>query len=171
MKIALIYSSLTGNTEKVAKAIFDSLPGEKALFRNKKDNYNLDDFDIIIIGYWCRRTFMDPLSIDLVKKIKGKKVAAFGTAGMYPDSKYGELCRERVRNIIEEENEFIGDFLCQGKIPEERTNKRLNLPKDDPHYLDEEGLKRHIESRKHPNNEDFIAAQEAFRKIISNHVK
>lgn len=171
MKIAIIYSSITGNTEKVAQAIYDSLPGEKYLFKTMHDQYNVEEFDIILIGYWCRKTFMDTLSLNLLRQIKGKKVGAFGTAGMYPDSEYGYQCRARVKEVISLENEFIGEFLCQGKIPEERTQKRMVLPKDDPHYLDEEGVKRHLESRKHPDAQDLCNAQVFFKGMIQKYVK
>lgn len=165
MTIAIIYASKTGNTQKVAEAIFTSLPYEKVIAKTSGD-IDITTFDIILIGYWCYRGFMDPLSLALVKKIQGKKVGAFGTAGVYPDSPAGVKCRNRIKEIISQNNIFIGDFLCQGKIPEERTLKRMMLPKNDSHYLDEEGIKRHLESRKHPNEVDLKQAQNYFLEVI-----
>jgi len=169
MKIGIVYSSITGNTKKVADAIFNSLEGKAKIFRVKKDEFNYKDFDIILIGYWCRRTFMDNDSFELLKTIKGKKIATFGTAGMYPDSTYANKCHEKIQQEIKKENEFIGSFLCQGKISEKRTEERLKIPKGKPHYLGEEGLKRHIESRKHPNEEDLNNAVSYFKEILKNH--
>jgi len=164
MKIAVIFSSITGNTKKVAEAIYSILPEEKFIFQNPNIEC-LEKFDVILIGYWCYRCFMDPLSLALLKKITGKKVGAFGTAGVYPNSQAGIKCSERVKEAISSKNIFIGEFLCQGKIPEERTKKRMMLPKDNPHYLDVEGLKRHIESRNHPNEVDLENAKKFFLEV------
>lgn len=167
MKIGVIYSTLTGNTKKLANAIFAILPEEKFMFHNGKDMFDFESFDLIILGYWCKRTFMDPLTLKLLEQIKGKKIAVFGTAGMYPWSEHAIRCRTRIKEAVSLNNEFLGDFLCQGKIPEERTLKRMQLPKDDPHYLDEDGIKRHIESRMHPDQQDLLNAQQFFKELIA----
>ena len=53
MKKLVIFSTLTGNTEKIANAIFSVIEGEKELLNVKdSDKINPDDYDKIIVGYW-----------------------------------------------------------------------------------------------------------------------
>ena len=53
MKKLVIFSTLTGNTEKIANAIFSVIEGDKELLNVKdSDKINPDDYDKIIVGYW-----------------------------------------------------------------------------------------------------------------------
>ena len=52
MKKLVIFSTLTGNTEKIADAIFSVIEGNKELLNVRdSDKINPDDYDKIIVGY------------------------------------------------------------------------------------------------------------------------
>ena len=55
MRIGIFYASKTGTTYKCAKLLQEKLPGAKLIEINKK-NYNLNNFDFIIIGSSIRMT-------------------------------------------------------------------------------------------------------------------
>jgi flavodoxin I len=51
MKSLIIYDSIYGNTEKIAKAIGDGLTGEVKVVRvSEVDTSELNTFDLLIIG-------------------------------------------------------------------------------------------------------------------------
>ena len=50
MKIAIIYSSLTGNTKMVAEAIAAVLPGSELY--SVEDQVDLTKYDCIAVGFW-----------------------------------------------------------------------------------------------------------------------
>ena len=52
MKIAVVYGSLTGNTERLARGVFDRISPEyeKDLF-DIKDKPDLKDYDVIAFGF------------------------------------------------------------------------------------------------------------------------
>ena len=125
---------------------------------DKRDCYQTFNF------FWCRKSTLDNYSKEVLKQCKNKKILAFGTMGSYPNDAYGMRVRENVKTIIEENNICEGVYLSQGRIPEARTNYRKNLPKEHPHYLDEEGVKRHEKSRKHPDANDLKNAVEFFKE-------
>ena len=178
--ISATISSLTGNTEKIANAVLEELQNildtvikneeiKIRIFQNK-ELLNLPELDdYVLLFFWCRKSTLDDYSKEVLKQCKNKKILAFGTMGSYPNDSYGMRVHENVKTIIEENNICEGVYLSQGRIPEERTNYRRNLPKEHPHYLDEEGLKRHEESRKHPDANDLKNAVEFFKEhfIIS----
>ncbi len=180
--ISATISSLTGNTEKIANAVLEELQKTvDAVIKNEdikvrifqnKELLNLSELDdYILLFFWCRKSTLDDYSKEVLKQCKNKKILAFGTMGGYPDGAYGQQVRENVKTIIEENNICEGVYLSQGRIPEKRTNYRRNLPKDHPHYLDEEGLKRHEESRKHPDDNDLKNAVEFFREhFVACHI-
>ena len=75
MKKLIVFSTLTGNTEKIANAIFSEIKGDKEIF-NVKETQNIDvnDYDKIIIGYWVDREDADEVSKIFMSKIKNKTI-------------------------------------------------------------------------------------------------
>ena len=165
MKSLIVYSSRTGNTKKVAEAIHEIMPMGTELCP-AEEAPNPDDYDFIAIGYWVDRGTADEKAKEYIEKVKSKKVAIFGTLGAYPDSEHAFRSRENVKKLLNEKNEIIGDFLCQGKIDPKLTERLKKLPPDHPHWMTEERLKRHMESRNHPNEEDLDNAKGVFKEVI-----
>ncbi|EOD00135.1 flavodoxin family protein [Caldisalinibacter kiritimatiensis] len=165
MKILLIYSSKTGNTKKVAEGIYKILP-EGSVLAPVEDNVNPEEFDLIIIGFWVDKGIADEKARKYMKNIKGKKIGLFGTLGAYPDSEHAKKSMRRTKEIVEYENEIVGEFLCQGKIDSKLTKNFEKLPPNHPHAMTEETRKRHEEASKHPNEDDIEKAQSVFKDLI-----
>lgn len=162
-KILTQVSSITGNTRKVADFVINMLKKEghevvEITSIDKIDSNKLSQFDFIIVFFWCRKSAMDDKSNKLVDAITGSKIMAIGTLGGRAEGPYGQRVRENVREQINKENACLDVFVCRGKVNLNRTWERAKLPKDAPHYLDEEGVRRHLESQSHPDNCDLLAA-------------
>lgn len=153
MKSIIVYSSLTGNTKKLAEAIHNKYPSFE--LRSIDESVDLSEYDLAFIGYWVNRGTADEACLNLLNNNQSSNIAAFGTSGQYPDSNASIKYSGRVKDLVEERNKYFGGFICQGKIEESRTERRKLIPKGQPHYLTEEGLARHIESRNHPNETDI----------------
>jgi flavodoxin len=165
MKILLIYSSRTGNTRKVAEAIYEVLPSG-SIICPVEDNPSYKDYDMIIIGFWVDKGLPDIKTLEYMESIGGKKIGIFGTSGAYNDSERGKKTLERTRQLLEPRNEVIAEFICQGKIDERLLERYKNRGPDHPNPMTEEKRKRHEEAKKHPDSNDLNRAQEVFRKII-----
>ncbi|PID78330.1 MAG: flavodoxin [Deltaproteobacteria bacterium] len=163
MKSLIVYSSKTGNTKAVAHAIHEVIPQPCDIFP-VKECPDTSDYDFIIIGYWVDKGQPDKKALDLMKTIKGKKTALFGTLGAYPDSEHGKDCMSKAEKYMEG-NEFLGQFICQGKIDPEILKVMAKM-RDNNHPMTEERKARIEEAKKHPNEEDFKNAREAFLKIV-----
>ena len=96
---------------------------------------------------------------NLLAELSGKKILVFGTFGGYPDSAYADKVRRNVEGDVNEHNECLGVFLSQGKVSMKNVEKRRQLPADDPHHLDDAGVKRLEESQKHPDEQDMARAR------------
>jgi len=85
MKVLIVYDSVHGNTEKIARAIGDAIAGEVEVHHAEEVNVSESDtFDLIIVGSPTHGGRPTPAVRDFLKKIpastlKGINVAAFDT--------------------------------------------------------------------------------------------
>jgi flavodoxin len=85
MKTCVVYDSVYGNTEKIAQAIGDAIPGEVTVLRVGEVNPSeLKTFDLLIVGAPTHGGRPSPAIQDFlgnvpVAAVKGTHVAAFDT--------------------------------------------------------------------------------------------
>ncbi|ABV33807.1 MULTISPECIES: flavodoxin family protein [Pseudothermotoga] len=175
MKILLTYSSLTGNTKKVADGIHKVLKKYETTYLAMNEIHSkdfIDRFDIVIVGCWVDKGMPNKEALDFMKMIKNKKVGLFVTLGAYPDSQHAKGALQRcVEKIEENRNIVIAKFICQGKISEKLINFFKTLPPDHPHALTEEKLRGYEMAAKHPDEEDIRKAQEVFSRPVELYVQ
>ena len=139
MKYLVIYSSRTGNTEKIAMEIFEALPG------NSKDIQRVEEqsgeADTYFVGFWNDKGICGGEIMEFLEGLHGKQVAIFGTCGMGEDPEYCRQVSKRVEALIPEDNRYLGSFLCSGKmVPQvleryrmmQRQKEFSAHPADDP---------------------------------------
>ncbi|MBN4069777.1 flavodoxin family protein [bacterium AH-315-E09] len=166
MKYLVIYSSETGNTKKVAEAIYEVMPEGTDLCDVGEVNA-FDKYDFIAFGCWIDRGTADKKAVVAIENIKNKKVAVFATLGAYPDSQHAVDSMERIKKLfVDNENSIVGEFICQGKVDPRLTEKFKSLPPDHPHAMNEERIKRHKIAAMHPDDEDFANAQRKFKELF-----
>lgn len=166
MKIAIIYKSLTGNTQIIAQAIKDALnPEDVVYFGEPKED--IIDSDLYIIGSWTSRGSCVKEIASLLASLKNKKIAYFGTAGFGGQVEYYESLFQRAKAFIDESNTIIGHFFCQGKMPMNVKEKYVQMIKEHP---DDEKLKVSIknfdEALSHPDSNDIQQAQLWIHSLI-----
>ena len=168
MKTLVAYSSLTGNTKKVAESVYEVIQGEKEIISlNKEITTDINDFDRIIVGFWVDKGGADARAKKFIKSISGKEVAYICTLGAYPDSEHADKVRERAEKLLSENNRFIGGFLCQGKVDPKLVEKMGKFPLNLIHPLNPERLKRIEDAKSHPDEKDLLNAQEYFKKSLN----
>lgn len=164
MKTLLVYSSLTGNTKKVAEAIREVFGCEADLFPVETAP-PAADYDFVAVGFWVDRGTADSKAQAYLKTIKGKPVALFATLGAYPDSEHAADSMKNAVAFLDASNRLVGTFICQGKIDPRLIERFKNMPSDHPHAVTPERLARWEEAAKHPDANDLEAAKAAFIDI------
>lgn len=165
MKSMVVFSSKTGNTKKVAKAIFDVLPDPKNIF-SVEEFPKVNEYDFIAMGFWVDKGTADSKAREFFKTVQNKRIALFGTLGAYPDSDHARQSMEKVKELVKD-NELLGEFLCQGKVDPKLIKMMATQMKDDPHHsMTKERRARLDEAAKHPDEKDLVNASEAFKDII-----
>ena len=166
MDIAIIYSSNTGNTKIIAEAINEELQNENIVYFGNATE-EIPDADIYFIGSWTDKGSATEDIIEVLRKIKNKKIAYFGTAGFGGSEEYFKMLFERVKTNIDSSNEILGYFYCQGKMPmqvraryEQMLDKTPEAPK----------IKLSIENfdkaLSHPDDSDINDAKSWVRNML-----
>ena len=116
MKTLVTYSTLTGNTKKVAEAVFEAVSGEKEIM-DIKSIKETDGYDRILVGYWVDKGDANEEAKKFMETLKNKKVGTFGTLGAYPDSEHAQKCVEKISGALKANNNMVvAEFICQGAI-------------------------------------------------------
>jgi len=167
VKTMIVYSSKTGNTKKVAEAIYNVMPETADIF-SVDENPDYSQYDVIFLGGWVDKGLIDKKAMAYLENIKNKKIAYFITIGAYPDSNHAKDVLKRTTEMVSKENEFLGNFICHGKIDPNLRKMFESFPPDHPHAMNEERKKRHEIASKHPDEQDLLNAQKTFLEILEN---
>lgn len=121
MKTLIAYSTISGNTKAVCEKIYEALNIEKEIV-NIKDikNITIDDFENIILGFWCDKGTMDKNSLEFLANLKNKNLYFLGTLGARPESDHWKSVEENAIKLCSENNNLAG-FPKNIKIKVETT--------------------------------------------------
>ncbi len=115
MKTLVAYVSQTGNTKKVADAIYQSIPDDKEL-KELAEVESLDGYDFAFIGFPIIAFGPNPGAKEFLEKnAAGKKLALFITHAAPEDSEdigpWLDKCREAAGDA-----DVVDFFDCQGEL-------------------------------------------------------
>ena len=130
VKYSIVFSSLTGNTKKLADTIRAVLPEEDCEYFGAPKAEELHS-EMLYIGFWTDKGRCNQEITDFLKTLKGKEVFLFGTAGFGGSQEYFDKILSSVQKCLGASNTVIGTYMCQGKMPQsvrERYVKMKNSP-------------------------------------------
>ena len=130
MKGLIIYSSLTGNTKKMAERLHSefSSTSEWAV-HDIKTAPVWSGYDVVLLGGWIDQGTLDKRILNYFETIEKGKCALglFATMGAMPDSFHGEKCYETLNNLLEG-HKNLGVYLCPGKVSEAVIKRVEQMP-------------------------------------------
>lgn len=153
MSYSIVYSSLTGNTAMLAKAIQQALPTGQCLYMGAPDAKALAA-DTVYVGFWTDKGTCDEQIAQFLKSLTCQKVFLFGTAGFGGDDSYFAEILDRVRQNLGSSVPVIGTYMCQGKMPQAVRTRYLAM-EDSPKRS--ELLENFERALQHPNDADLAA--------------
>jgi flavodoxin len=129
MKTLVTYVSQTGNTRKVAEAIFDEIQGDKEI-KELSDLDDLEGYDLCFVGFPVIAFGPNPTAKEFLEKnAAGKMLAMFVTHGAPEDQEdlppWLEKCRQAAAGA-----DIVAFFDCQGEVDQNVID--LLLKSDDP---------------------------------------
>jgi len=128
MKALVTYYTQTGNTEKLAQAIYEGVePAEKDIFPVKEAG-NPEGYDLIFCGFPVQAHAVPEQAASFIKSIpEGKKLAIFATHGSL---RGGELAITAFYDALRlsPKGTILGTFGCRGKVNSRILEALLDKP-------------------------------------------
>ena len=115
MKVLVTYYSQTGNTEKLARAIYDAIHVGKELLP-VQDVKTTKGYDIIFVGFPVQAHSVPPAVVPFFKKLAaGQKIALFCTHG---SQRGGQLPKQAVEHAMSLASRatVLGTFGVRGTV-------------------------------------------------------
>lgn len=171
MKVLVIYFSQTGNTEKIASAIYEeaSQTSDADLKKlNEVDHDSLNEYDLIFIGSPIHAGSVAKEIKEYLKQIprlSNLKLAGFIThaAPAYPQQTIDQMTQPLIEVCKVKEMEYLGCFSCQGYLADFMHEAVQKMQKVD----DEEWQKKVKQMTGHPNADDEADAKAFVRALLT----
>lgn len=161
------YYTQTGNTEKIARAIFRSLPGKKELIQLSEVD-NTDSYQLIFIGFPIY-SFEPPGLVKefILNHLEGKNIVIFITMSLTTapaSEEITELYNLTINNckFCAERTKVIGLFDCPGELSEKTAQ---GLLKSTDSQLRTFGMLRDL-SLGFPNEKNMADAEKFAKKVF-----
>ena len=160
---SILYSSVTGNTKLLAETIRAALPEEKCDYFGTCDSAEAKS-DLLYIGFWTDKGNADAATLALLAKLRGKKIFLFGTAGFGGSEAYFRKVLDRVRRSVDASNRVVGEYMCQGKMPQAVKDRYLRMKEQPEHPANLDMLIENFDrALPHPDTADL----EKLRKAVA----
>ena len=166
MKTLVVYSSLTGNTKRLAEGIYDALENVQKDIKSVDKVDNIDEYEVIIAGYWVDKGGPNKQMAKFLTELNNKTVGLFATLGYWPDSDHAYNSLINGEELVKENNKVLAKFVCQGKLADSIIEQFKKLPASNPHAINPEKLKRYEIAKKHPSVADINSAAELFNERL-----
>jgi flavodoxin len=159
LKTLVIYFSLTGNTQKIAEAIFVTLESDKEI-KTIEEGADLDEYSLVFIGFPVHSHSV-PFKVELFLKSipPGKKIALFSTHGSFTGSHLSKEALEHA-TVLAAKAKVLGTFSCRGKV----APKALEVLMQSPEHST--WTEMAVSARNHPDQNDLEAARAFTRRIL-----
>jgi len=116
MKTLVTYYSESGNTEKLAKAIYEGLGATENEIAPISEEKNFEDYDVIFVGFPVHGSSVPPKAEKCLKRIpEGKMLALFGTHGSLRGGPLSISAFYYAITLVPKAN-IIGTFGCRGEV-------------------------------------------------------
>jgi flavodoxin len=157
MKTLVVYSSQSGNTRKLADAVFDFIDAEKEIYP-VDEAPDPSGYDTVAIGFWLKAGKPDPLSLEFLSKIKAQRLFLIATHGAAAGSAHAKDAMSRAKSLVPEAK-VLGTFSCQGEVNPE-VLERVSQKPEPPVWL-----KDAPNAAGHPNRNDMQELKKLLEKM------
>ncbi|MFP4088376.1 MAG: flavodoxin family protein [Desulfobacteraceae bacterium] len=158
MKALVTYYSETGNTEKLAHAIYDGIEQAKKEIVPVGDVTDLDAYDVIFYGFPVQSHSVPAKAREFLKKVpEGKQLALFATHGSLRGGQLAVTAFYDALTVAKQAT-IIGTFGCQGKVKQQIIDALMHKAEHRAWALEAQGAMGHPDPADLEDGKDFAAA-------------
>lgn len=163
-RYSIIFSSVTGNTKLLADALRETLPKDACDYFGTSENVPTDS-QLLYVGFWTDKGNVDSATLALLQKLRNKKLFLFGTAGFGISEAYFRKVLDRVRESVDASNTIVGEYMCQGKMPQAVKERYLKMKAQPEHPANLDALIENFDrALPHPDAADLERLKESVLK-------
>jgi len=161
MKSLVVYSSMTGNTKKLAEAVYETLQDEKEIFE-LGEAPDPSGYDLVAVGFWFKSGKPNPETLEYLSKLSGKSLFIFATHGAPAEYDHVASGMEEAKKLAEGAK-VIGSFNCVGAVNPKVLEKVRSMPEEkQPPWIS-----RAEEAAGHPDEKDIQGLKEAVAAALN----
>lgn len=124
MSYAIICSSKTGNTNKLAQRAREIL--------GEKNEVAVEAADVVLLGSWTDKGGLDPALAPSLPELAGKRIFLFGTCGFGGSQAYYDRVLDHFASALPEDAQVVGRYMCQGQMPLSVRERYVKMAEQDP---------------------------------------
>jgi len=132
MKYEIAYISQSGNTEKLAHGIADSLPHRDTFVTDLSCEEITGQADKYLICFGMKKEAIPLKVMEVLEELEGKSILFFVTASVKPTEDNVKEIERRLEPFMPTECEYKGLYLCPGQVSDEKFEKLLTLHSQQP---------------------------------------
>ena len=152
---SILFSSLTGNTKKLADAIHETLPEEGCEYFGAIKT-PVPSSELLYIGFWTDKGNADNETLTLLSTLKNRRIFLFGTAGFGGSDAYFQKILGNVKSAIDSSNTIVGEYMCQGKMPQSVRERYVKMKENPEHPTNLDALIENFDrALSHPDSDDL----------------
>ena len=164
MSYAIVFSSKTGNTALLAQTLREQLLQADCCYFGAPDAAALAA-DTLYVGFWTDKGNADNATLELLSKLRNKKIFLFGTAGFGGSEAYFQNILNRVKASIDPSNSVVGEYMCQGKMPQSVRERYQKMKAQPEHPANTDALIENFDrALSHPDARDLERLKEIVLK-------
>lgn len=167
MKGIIIYSSITGNTERMAQYLYSHLSNDFDMdIFSDKEKLSFENYDFALLGAWCHKEQLCPAIMKVFNKANINNIGFFGTIGAGPDCQHGQNTINNIAKALENKNS-LGVYLCPGTVSEKmkkvlKSKLSIFIPKSA-----REAMQKTADSSRQATEEELFKAYLYFKDKIT----
>lgn len=165
LKTKVLYVSGTGNTERVAEAVYREIPGTSKDILKLDSCFEKYSADTYFVGFWANCGSASVEILEFLSDLHGKNIALFCTCGMGRNEEYYKKIEKNVAAFIPDDNRYLGAFFCQGKMPIHVRRKYEQMDTPENHEKVEQLLRNFDKALLHPDKNDLEHARLFVRTV------
>jgi len=161
MKALVTYFSETGNTEKIARSIFEGihLPAKEILPVNEVEN--VEDYDLIFCGFPVQASTVPNKVEPFLKSIpENKKIAFFATHGSLRGGQLAITAFYYALTLVLKDR-VIGTFGCRGEVKSSLIDALMQKPEHKAWAMEAQSAVTH------PDEGDLEDARDFAEKMVA----
>lgn len=161
---AIVYSSCTGNTARLAQHLKGILPAEGLIYYGPPADHAVQA-DVLFVGSWTDKGTCSPDIARFLGSLNHKRVYLFGTAGFGGTPAYFDQIAERMAANLPAGNLLLGHYLCQGKMPQTVRQRYESMAQTDPEKA-RPLLGNFDRALSHPDQQDLEGLEKAVTGVL-----